>query len=429
MSLLNAKSRFCYWILAVVSLVCATSVNAESYLIKQATVHTATAKGTLHNTDILIENGKITQVGSELTATDGAQIIQANGKHVTPGLINAETHMGLLEIEAVASTVDTATTFAGIGASLDISTAINMRSTLIPQNRINGLTRAIVQPSSEEKLFMGQGAAIVLHSSMRGIAKERVAQFASFGDVGAIKAGGSRAAALQLLHQALSEAKYLRQHEAQYRPGYHWEFSQSLMDLKSLYRVLDREIPLVVSANRSDDISRLVSLAKKHQIKLVISGAAEAWVVAAELADADIPVIIDPMQNLPQFESLAIRLDGAAKLHQAGVKLLFTGGGSHNAYLVRQSAGNAVANGLAPNVAIEAMTINTAEVFSIRDYGQIKPGMDADIVVWDGDPLEVTSNADVVLIQGEKQMMVSRATRLRDRYWDLSDSTNTALRR
>ena len=125
------------------------------------------------------------------------------------------------------------------------------------------------------------------------------------------------------------------------------------------------------------------------------------------------------MSNLPGFDSLAVSLEGAAKLYQSGVKLILTGGGSHNAYLVRQSAGNAVAYGLPHEVAVEAMTINPAEVFGIKNYGQLEIGMDADVVVWDGDALDVSSNAEMVFIQGEKQAMVSRATRLRDRYWEL----------
>jgi imidazolonepropionase-like amidohydrolase len=135
---------------------------------------------------------------------------------------------------------------------------------------------------------------------------------------------------------------------------------------------------------------------------------------------------MDPLSNLPgSFESLANRLDAASILNDAGVKLIFTGMQStHNGYLVRQSAGNAAAYGMAKEDALEAMTINTAEAFGIENYGQIDVGMEADIVIWDGEPLEITTNVDVVLIKGIKQPMVSRATRLRDRYWDLNDNKN-----
>jgi len=402
--------------------------SADEYLIKNATLHTATAKGTLAQADVLVVDGKIVNVGQEISAGQKTIVIDGSGKHVTPGLINASTNIGLVEISAVSNTVDASTKLPGVSASFNISPAINFRSTLVPQNRINGLTRAIVLPRVGESIFAGQGAAIALHSSMRGLLKEKVAIFAAYGESGASKAGGSRASAMQLLDQAFSDAKYLRRNENRYLPGFQWEFSLSLADLKALYPVLDRKTPLVISAHRADDILRLIALAKKHSFKLVIAGGGEAWMVGKALADAKVPVIMDPINNLPQFESLAVRLDGAARLYQAGVKLLFTGGGSHNGHLVRQSAGNAVAYGMPAEAAIEAMTINTAEVFSLYNYGQIKPGMDADLVIWDGDPLEITSNPDAVFIQGEKQPMVSRATRLRDRYWELQDNHQQAYR-
>ncbi|TQV75249.1 amidohydrolase family protein [Aliikangiella marina] len=400
--------------------------NAENYLIKNATVHTATAKGTLKNVDVLVQNGRIVKVGQELAVAGKATVVDGTGKHVTPGLINAATRMGLVEISAVANTVDASTKLENMGASFNISPAINFRSTLIPQNRINGLTRAIVLPGNGKSIFAGQGAAIKLTDTLEGLLSDNVAQVAAYGESGAGQAGGSRASAMKQLDQALSDADYYRKNQTRFMPGTDFKLSQSTNDLKALFPVLDRKTPLVISAHRADDIQRLIALANKHNIKIVISGGGEAWLVADDLAKAKVPVIMDPMQNLPRFESLAVRLDGAAKLYRAGVKLLFTGGGSHNGYLVRQSAGNAVAYGLPAEAAIEAMTINTAEVFGITNYGQIRVGMDADIVLWDGDPLDVTSNPDLVLIQGKNIPLVSRATRLRDRYWELKGNHEQA---
>jgi len=392
--------------------------QAANYLIKNATLHTATAKGTLKQADLLVENGKIIRVGQQLAVPADVEIIDASNKHITPGLINAYTSLGLVEIGAVAVTNDSATSAEGFGASFNIAPAINFRSTLIPQNRINGLTRAIVMPRVGTSLFAGEASAITLESTMDGLISDNVAQLAMYGDAGAGQAGGSRAAAFQMLDKALTESAYLKKNESRYLPGFNWNFSQSLDDLKALFKVVSGKSPLIVRANRGDDILRLIALAKKHRAKLVIAGGAEAWTVAAELAAAKVPVIIDPIMNLPQFEALSVRLDGAARLYQAGVKLLFTGGGSHNAYLLRQSAGNAVAYGLPADAAIEAMTINTAEVFSIKNYGQLKAGMDADLVIWDTDPLEISATPDQVFIRGDRQPMVSRATRLSDRYWD-----------
>jgi len=401
------------------------NLSAEDFLIKNATVHTVTEQGVLENSDIYVSDGFIMQVGSGLVVEGKHTVIDAKGKHVTPGLMNASTHLGLVEIGAASSTVDYQTNNESLGASFSIAPAINFLSTLIPQNRINGLTRAIVRPGGGRSIFQGQSSAIALLSDPQGLIEEDIAQYASYGVAGANISGGSRGSAYAVLDKALEEANYLRNNRSRYLAGFDWKFSQSVQDLDSLKRVLEKKIPLVISVHRSDDILQMIKLAKKHEVRLVISGASEAWKVAEEIAKANVPVIMDPILNLPgSFESLAIRLEGAAILSKAGVKLVFTGidwQSTHNAYLVRQSAGNAVAYGMDANEALKAMTINAAEVFGIENYGQIAIGMEADLVIWDGEPLELMTNPDHVLIKGVKQPMVSRATRLRDRYWDLKN--------
>jgi imidazolonepropionase-like amidohydrolase len=427
---LNKLFKLSLFLIAVTPSV---SINAQDYLIKNATIHTASEKGVLNKTDIYISDGFIMQVGKNLTISQKHSVIDAKEKHVTPGLMNASTHIGIVEIDAASSTVDSSTKNEMHGASFTVAPAINFRSTIIPQNRINGLTRAIVRPSGGTSIFQGQAAAIALMSSKEGLLNENVAQFARYGNAGARISGGSRGSAYAVLDKALNEANYLRHNRNQYKLGFDWHFSQSIDDLDALKKVLERKIPLVINVHRSDDISRMLTLAKKHSINLVVSGASEAWMVADELANANVPVLIDPILNLPSsFESLASRLDAAAILNEAGVKLIFTGvdwQSTHNGYLVRQSAGNAVAYGMPEEEAIKAMSINTAEVFGIKNYGQIKVGMEADIVIWDGAPLELTSNPDMVFIKGVNQPMVSRATRLRDRYWDLKNIQKKAFTR
>ncbi|MFT6732137.1 MAG: imidazolonepropionase-like amidohydrolase [Polaribacter sp.] len=403
---------------------------AKDYLIKNATVHTASEVGVLNRADVLISDGFIMELGKNLPANSGVEVIEAKGMHLTPGLINAVTQLGLVEIDAASSTVDHTTKQKGVGASFNIAPAINFRSTLIPQNRINGLTRAIVVPGFGNSIFAGSSSAITLLSNMTGMISENVAQHAVYGVAGAGFNGGSRAAAHMALDKALEDANYLRHNRRRFESGFESHFSLSIADLDALKPVLEKKIPLIINVHRSDSIIRMIALAKKHNIKVVLQGASEAWVVANEIARAKVPVIIDPILNLPgSFSSLSSRIDAASILHNAGVKLVFTGKdwqSTHNGYLVRQSAGNAVSHGLPAEEALKAMTINTAEVFGINNYGQIKVGMEADVVIWDGDPMEVTTNADQVFIKGQKQPMVSRATRLRDRFWDLNDNKNKA---
>jgi len=403
---------------------------AKDYLIKNATVHTASEVGVLNRADVLISDGFIMELGKNLPTNSGVEVIEAKGMHLTPGLINAVTQLGLVEIDAASSTVDHTTKQKGVGASFNIAPAINFRSTLIPQNRINGLTRAIVVPGFGNSIFAGSSSAITLLSNMTGMISENVAQHAVYGVAGAGFNGGSRAAAHMALDKALEDANYLRHNRRRFESGFESHFSLSIADLDALKPVLEKKIPLIINVHRSDSIIRMIALAKKHNIKVVLQGASEAWVVANEIARAKVPVIIDPILNLPgSFSSLSSRIDAASILHNAGVKLVFTGKdwqSTHNGYLVRQSAGNAVSHGLPAEEALKAMTINTAEVFGIKNYGQIKVGMEADVVIWDGDPMEVTTNAEQVFIKGQKQPMVSRATRLRDRFWDLNDNKNKA---
>jgi len=431
LSLGRAKYKLFYHYigLALVAIL-TSSVTAKDYLIRNATVYTSGQKGVLNNTDVLISDGFIMEVGRQLKSRPSYEVIDATGKFITPGLINAWTQIGLEEISAAEATVDYQTKNKAHSASFNIAPALNLNSTLIPHNKMNGLTRAIVAPSQGEHIFQGSGAAIVLMAKSEEYIKSNLAQFVRYGSEGAELAGGSRASAYLVLHQALSEADFLRNNRRQFTPGKPHQFSMSLQDLDALAPVLERKNPLVVFANRSSDIKTLIDISKEFKLKLVINGGAEAWMLARELALAEIPVILDPLDNVPSaFESLGVKLEGAAILQKAGVKLLFTNRSSHNAYLVRQSAGNAVAYGVSLEEAIKAMSINVAEVFGIESYGKIELGMHADLVIWDGDPLEITSNAERVFIKGHDQLMTSRATRLRDRFWDLRDIQNKAYKK
>jgi imidazolonepropionase-like amidohydrolase len=177
-------------------------------------------------------------------------------------------------------------------------------------------------------------------------------------------------------------------------------------------------MPVVVSVNRASDIAATLKLAQHFGLRLVIEGGAEAWMVADQLAKAQVPVLLNPLQDLPDsFDTLGSTLENAARLNKAGVMIAFETNDSHNARNIKQAAGNAVAYGLPYTAALAAMTINPAKIYGIESQvGRLVPGTDADVVIWSGDPLEVTSFADAVFIRGQQIPMVSRATQLRDRY-------------
>ena len=403
--------------LLVLTLV-STLATASSILIKDADIYASS--GLLVKTNLYIENGKIAAIGAQSPATADLEI-QGLGKSITAGLFNSSTQLGTVEVSAIEQTVDFYSENETVTASLRIADVFNPRSTLIPHNRVHGLTHGLLIPESGTHLFAGQVALVQLGNQPKVI-HPSLAVALDFTERGISLMGGSRAAALVQLRQALDDAKDFSRNRKAALAGDHRDYVLSYADLAALEPVVNGTKPLLVRTNRASDISVILELAKNFQLQLILSSALEGWMVADEIAKAQVPVIIDPIHNLPNsYESLGARLDNAKLLADAGVKLLFTGmdwHNTHNAYLVRQSAGNAVANGLDKSVAIAAMTTNPAQLFNAPVTGDIAIGDIADLVLWGGDPLELTSEAELVMIDGEIIPMESRALQLRDRYFN-----------
>ena len=403
--------------LLVLTLV-STLATASSILIKDADIYVSS--GLLVETNLYIKNGKIAAIGAQSPATADIEI-QGLGKSITAGLFNSSTQLGTVEVSAIEQTVDFYSENETVTASLRIADVFNPRSTLIPHNRVHGLTHSLLIPESGTHLFAGQVALVQLGNQPKVI-HPSLAVALDFTERGISLMGGSRAAALVQLRQALDDAKDFSRNRKAALAGDHRDYVLSYADLAALEPVVNGTKPLLVRTNRASDISVVLELAKNFQLQLILSSALEGWMVADEIAKAQVPVIIDPIHNLPNsYESLGARLDNAKLLADAGVKLLFTGmdwHNTHNAYLVRQSAGNAVANGLDKSVAIAAMTTNPAQLFNAPVTGDIAIGDIADLVLWGGDPLELTSEAELVMIEGEIIPMKSRSLQLRDRYFD-----------
>lgn len=414
-----------YYLIFTITSLSINTVSADAIYISNARIHTAADAGLIENGDILIRDGKIAAVGQQLATPDDVTLIDAKGKQITPGLFNPYTQIGISEISLVSATVDGATKDKKYSASFDIASAINPRSTVIPFNRIHGLSHSIVVPGSGHHLFAGQGAAIQLDDTDSLIIKDKVAVFANFGSGASAFAGGSRAAAYMKIRQAFLDAKEYDRHRKAVRAGDWRKLSLPLHDLEALLPLLKSNKPFVVTVERASDITMLLRLKQEFGLNLIIAGASEAWMVAGHLAEENVPVIMNPMANLPlSFERLAARLDSARRLHAAGVKLIFSQisfiGITHNAYLIRQAAGNAVAYGLPKHAAIRAITLNPAQAFGLDEQiGSLEVGKQANLVIWDGDPFELLTRAEQVIIDGKLMPMVSRASRLRERYRDL----------
>jgi hypothetical protein len=393
---------------------------AQDLLIRNARVHTVTERGTLERADVLVRNGRIAAVGSGLAAA-GATVVEAGGRPLTPGLFGGITALGVVEISLEQSTVDNAPPGGAAAAAspeprpeLDVGLAFNPDSPVIGVNRTDGVTFAMVAPgpAAGAAVFAGQGAVARLDGRTDAILGTSRTLFADLGG-GASAAGVSRATQYMLLEQAVREA----------RP------TSPMRDVD--YRLLTpagREVlgrylgggRIAFNVNRAADIRQVLALARRHGARPVVVGGAQAWQVAGDLAQAKTPVVLDPLVNLPDsFDQLGATLENAARLHRAGVRIAFTNlnDGTHNARKVRQAAGVAVAHGLPWDAALAALTANPAEIFGLGgEFGRIAPGYVADLVLWSGDPLEVTTVAEQVWIDGRPQPTRSRQTELRDRY-------------
>jgi imidazolonepropionase-like amidohydrolase len=390
---------------------------ADTYAITGGTVVTLGSAGKIEHGTVIIKDGKITAVGANVAIPADAKRIDASGKMVTPGIIDPESVFGLDEVDQVTQTQDATLTSTHYTAAFDPTEGINPRSMLIPINRIEGVTRAVVAAAGSG-IIAGRGSVISLDGVQGYVLKDPVALFVTLGEAGQKIAGGARAGALESLREAFQDAKDYAANRAAYDKAARRAYSLSRPDLEALQPMLKGEMPVVMQVDRASDIEAAMGLAAEFKLKLVISGGAEAWVVASELARAKVPVILNPMRDLPEaFESLGARQDDAALLQKAGVLIAFEVGDSHKSWNVKQYAGNAVANGLSWNDALAAITLNPARIYGLdKSVGTLEVGKDADLVVWSGDPLELTTFADSVFIRGKAIPMQSRQTELRDRY-------------
>lgn len=401
-------------VVALVALVAPTAEADEVLLIRNATVYTGiTGAAPQAATDVLVQDGKISALGKGLVAPTGARIVDAAGRPVTPGVFGGLTRIGLEEIGLDSGNGDHSQRLGQMRPEFDVTQAWNPDAPSVVVHRMNGVTFTVLTPGSASggSFVAGQGAPASL------VGREALAPRALFIDLGGDAndlAGGSRAAQFMLLRQAIVEAR------APNLVMVHDERLLSPSGRQVLLEFLKGGGQVVFDVDRAVDIRRAVEFAQQEKMQVVIRGGAEAWRVAPELAAARVPVLIDPLDNLPSsFDAVGATIHNAARLHAAGVMvgISMRSADIDDAGKTRQAAGNAVAHGLPWAAGLAAITRVPAEIFGVADrFGTLAPGRPADLVLWSGDPLEVSSVADLVVADGQVQSGVSRHTLLRDRY-------------
>jgi imidazolonepropionase-like amidohydrolase len=369
---------------------------------------------------VLMRGKKIAAVGANVQVPAGARVIDATGKIVTPGWIESATQIGIVEIPSGAEgTDDQASTDKDLSAAFNVVDSFNGESTVIPVTRVEGITRAVVMPAGTGHVILGQGALFDLSGSQVpvSVVKAPVAMFANLGEAGAASEGGSRASAMLRLREALQDALDFVRNRAAWNTAQRRPYARGRLDLEALGPVVRGELPLAVNVNRASDLLAAMRLADEFQLKLILLGAAEGWRVADELAARKVPVVVKPQTDIPSFDALGATLENPARLSRAGVTLVLSSFDTHNARNLRQEAGNAISYGLDRDAALRAVTLEPARVWGVADrVGSLEVGKDADVVVWSGDPFELTTAAEHVFIAGREMSKDTRQKQLFEKY-------------
>lgn len=385
---------------------------------------------------VVMVNGSIAAVGAGIPIPDGAQRIDATGKVVTPGFINSSTELGVEEVSAVADTRDmSARGKDNIAADFTVWDGLNPNSVLLAPARKEGITSFVVMPSGG--LVAGQAALVDI---VPGTVSDMLirAPVAMIAEVGDPRPAGvaARGELIVKLRELLDDTKFFQTHRQAFDRAQTRKFSASRLDLEAMIPVIEHKLPLLVTVNRASDIDAAMRVAREFNVRLMIDGGAEAWMMAGKLAAANIPVLTGAMNNIPSsFALLGQRQENAALLRKAGVSVALIGNNgdgdeeSFNVRNLKQEAGNAVAYGMTWDDALRAVTLAPAEIFGVADrVGSLQPGREANVVVWSGDPFEFTTRVEHVFVRGHEYNDKTRQDLLMERYKTLPNTHNNPPR-
>ena len=447
-------------LLAAALLVAAAPAAAQTVAIVGGTVALGDGSEPIQNGTVVIRGGRIVDAGYQVGVPAGATIVDARGKWVTPGIVAGFSRLGLSEVDLSGGLRDDRAQNGPFSAAIDVAPAINPNYSTIAVNRADGVTRALVAPNTARNIFAGQGAMIDLGADLDPITRARLFQFVELGESGGETAGGSRPSAHVLFRNALREAHELQRfatpiaasgqrredpisdvpiirnpnESREYGPDARRSEDVLLtrFDAAALVPVLQGRQLLLVRVESARDILSVLDIKREYpRLRIVLVGATEGWMVADRIAAARIPVIASALNDLPSsFERLAATQSNIGRMRAAGVQVaigMVDDDDTRNLFNQRQYAGNLVAlthvpgaTGVSWGEALAMITSRAAEAVGMGgEIGTLAGGRRADVVLWSGDPLQVTSNAEMVFIDGVQQPLESRQTRLRDRYRDL----------
>jgi len=441
---------------ATLFVTCLAPAQQKPVALKGGKVLTV-SHGTIKNGVVLFENGKITAVGvaGSVQIPKDARIIDATGMTVYPGLIDSETALGLTEISAVDMTNDLVEPSDEIMPHMHVYDAFHAESELIPVTRLNGITNAIVAPESRDTL-PGQDSFIQLAGKSQDefLLVRDIAMPLNFtGEQRHNERGESRkfpstrmGLAAQI-RQAFLDAQDYAQKWSDYekkKADYDKPTTDSAaasnssakpadkdkdkkqppnppkrdLKLEALLPYLQGKKPMVLAAEESSDLQTAVNLAHEFNLKFILNHISHSQSVLDYVASLKVPVIVGPIYEAPKPEE---RFDAVyslpAQLYKRGVKIVIASYDAHNARNLPYAAGFATGFGLPYDEALKAITLNAAEVWGVADkLGSLDPDKTANVVVANGDPLDVKTDVKMVFINGNEIPMTSRQTYLRDEY-------------
>ncbi len=403
---------------------------AQDFIIINAKLAIGDGSEPIDNGVVEVRGGKIVTAGPMPAGTpfETGTVYDVAGAWVTPGIFAAITDLGLVDVGGVAESNDTQAGNSPFNIALDVSSSVNPAAQDIAVSRAGGVTRAIITASAAGSIFAGQGAIIDLGADPDAVTMPRAFQMVMLGETGARLAGGSRVATNVALRNALREA-------SEFAAGT-WEGEQALLtraDVAALVPVISGKQKLYIHVERAADIRAVLAMRSEFpKLDMVLIGASEGWLVASQLAAANVPVIADALDDLPaKFEQLAATQSNVGRMVAAGVRVAIGGmTGTEQPRNAVQYAGNLVAlskvpraSGLSWGQALASITSVPASISGMGGkLGSLTPGAAGDVVIWDGDPLELSSAPLRVFIDGVEQPVDNHQTRLRERYRDLDES-------